>query len=264
MWWILQLKTVFCVCYLLRMCYDASLCQFPIMQLYHTTDITIQWEMLMIHDLRIVSQLKRVMRARPWLQIMIQYPQADHTIRYQCTLSTISDKLVETMIDQQTIHPHRHHSKHLVVAMANKRDKMELIVQKATECGIGQITIVPMQRSVITSSNVNKWKRLELIMLEAVEQSRSTQVPALQWCDHLKHLNLSWQVLLSNMGGALMSDVTIASDTIIIIWPEWWLDDKDIKILEQKQLDLTTISLWSTVLRMETAAIVWSRWINNQ
>jgi 16S rRNA (uracil1498-N3)-methyltransferase len=99
--------------------------------------------------------------------------------------------MIEAQITQSTNHPYRHDHKHLVIAMANKRDKMELIVQKATECGISQITIVPMQRSVITSSNANKWKRLELIMLEAVEQSRTIQVPVLQWCDHLKNLSNS-------------------------------------------------------------------------
>jgi 16S rRNA (uracil1498-N3)-methyltransferase len=122
---------------------------------------------------------------------MMQYPQADHTMRYQCTLCVVSDKLIEAMIDKQTKYPHRTDGKHLVIGMANKRDKMELIVQKATECGISQITIVPMQRSVITSTNANKWKRLESIILEAVEQSRSVQVPVLQWCDHLKNLTLS-------------------------------------------------------------------------
>lgn len=232
------------------------------MQLYHTTDITIQWDTLTIHDPRIVYQLKRVMRARAGLEIMIQHPQSDHSIRYQCMVLSVLDKVIEAQIIQSTDHPYCQNNKHLVIAMANKRDKMELIVQKATECGISQITIVPMQRSVITSSNMNKWKRLEAIMLEAVEQSRSVQVPVLQWCDHLKNLTLSWQVLLSNMGGQLVSDVSIVPDTTIIIWPEGWLDDKDIKLLEQKELDLTAISLWSTVLRMETAAIVGSRRIN--
>jgi 16S rRNA (uracil1498-N3)-methyltransferase len=131
------------------------------------------------------------MRARTGQQIMIQYPQIDHTMRYQCSLVSVSDKFIETTIDQQTRHSHRQDQKHLVIAMANKRDKMELIIQKATECGISQITVVAMCRSVITSSNVNKWKRLEAIMLEAVEQSRSVQVPVLQWCDNLKSLSNS-------------------------------------------------------------------------
>ena len=75
--------------------------------------------------------------------------------------------------------------------MSNKWDKMELIVQKATECGISTITVVPMCRSVITSCNANKWKRLELIALEAVEQSWSVKLPKLCWYDHLKNLTLS-------------------------------------------------------------------------
>jgi 16S rRNA (uracil1498-N3)-methyltransferase len=131
------------------------------------------------------------MRARPGLQLMIQQPQVDCTIRYQCSLVTISDKMIEATIDEQTSHPYHQDIKHLVIAMSNKRDKMELIVQKATECGISQITVVPMQRSVITTCNTNKRKRLEAIMLEAVEQSRSNQVPGLYWCDHLKNLTLS-------------------------------------------------------------------------
>ena len=233
------------------------------MQLYHTTDITIQWDTLIILDTRIVYQLKRVMRARAGQQIMIQYPQIDHTIRYECTLFAVSDKLIETRINQQISHAHRYNHKYLVVAMANKRDKMELIVQKATECGISHIIIVAMCRSMITTLNANKWKRLEAIMLEAAEQSWSIQVPILHWCDNLKELSISWQVLLSNMGGQSIFDVTIASNTTIIIWPEWWLDDRDMQFLGQKQLDLTTISLWSGVLRMETAAIVGSWWITN-
>lgn len=131
------------------------------------------------------------MRARAGQQIMIQYPQLDHTIRYECVVSVVSDKCINADIIHQVSHAHRETSKHLVIAMANKRDKMELIIQKATECGVSQITIVPMQRSVITSCNINKWKRLELIMLEAMEQSRSVQLPVLQWCDNLKNLTIS-------------------------------------------------------------------------
>lgn len=240
------------------------------MHLYHTQQLSCEWSTIQIHDAAIIHQLKRVMRARSGQSIMIQTPGDNHMIRYECELITIGDTITATVV-QTMIYPYRKNHKHLVVAMANKRDKMELIVQKATECGISQITIVPMHRSVITSRNAHKRKRLEAIMLEAVEQSWSTQVPVLQWCDNIKDLSnseslwrgtVSWQVLLSNMGGQPMSDVTIWSDVTIIIWPEWWLDPKDIQILEQKQLDLTTISLWSTVLRMETAAIVGSWWIN--
>lgn len=231
------------------------------MHLYHTTDLSLDGNIIRITDVAIVHQLKRVMRARSGQVVMIQTPWDDHMIRYECELISIADMITATVM-QTTTHPYRKDTKHLVIAMSNKRDKMELIVQKATECGISQITIVPMQRSVITSRNANKRKRLEVIMLEAVEQSWSTQVPVLQWCDNLTRLTLSWQVLLSNMGGQLMSDVTIGTDVTIIIWPEGWLDPKDIQTLEQKQLDLTTISLWSTVLRMETAAIVGSWRIN--
>jgi 16S rRNA U1498 N3-methylase RsmE len=78
---------------------------------------------------------------------------------------------IDTRVVETSLYSHTNIGRHLIVAMSNKRDKMELIVQKATECGISTITVVPMCRSVITSCNANKWKRLELIALEAVEQS---------------------------------------------------------------------------------------------
>jgi 16S rRNA (uracil1498-N3)-methyltransferase len=131
------------------------------------------------------------MRARAGHKIMIQYAQAENTIRYECIISTVSDQLIQTTIDSQVSHLHRQNTKHLIVAMTNKRDKMELIVQKATECGVSHITIVPMHRSIIRTCNINKWKRLEAIMLEAVEQSRSINSPLLQRCDDITSLSNS-------------------------------------------------------------------------
>jgi 16S rRNA (uracil1498-N3)-methyltransferase len=131
------------------------------------------------------------MRSRVGNCLTIQYPQSDQVTRYECEISVIADMLIQTTIVCQTVHVHQQRIKHLVIAMSNKRDKMELIVQKATECGISQITIVPMQRSIIRICNSNKWKRLESIMIEAVEQSWSEQVPLLGRCDDLSRLTIS-------------------------------------------------------------------------
>lgn len=60
----------------------------------------------------------------------------------------------------------------MLVAMPNKRDKVELIVQKLTECGLDQIIFWPAERSIIKEWNSKKEERLRKIMKEALEQSR--------------------------------------------------------------------------------------------
>ncbi len=60
----------------------------------------------------------------------------------------------------------------LFIAMPNKREKAELMVQKLTEIGIKKILFRPAERSVIKSWNDNKYQRLLRIAKEAVEQSR--------------------------------------------------------------------------------------------
>ena len=60
----------------------------------------------------------------------------------------------------------------MLIAMPNKREKSELIVQKLTEIGIQNIYFWPSERSVIRQWNEKKAERLDKISHEALEQSR--------------------------------------------------------------------------------------------
>ena len=60
----------------------------------------------------------------------------------------------------------------MIIAMPNKWDKIELIVQKLTECGVDQLLFWASERSVIKEWNPKKEERLHKIIKEAVEQSR--------------------------------------------------------------------------------------------
>ena len=60
----------------------------------------------------------------------------------------------------------------MIISMPNKRDKVELIVQKLTECGLDEILFWPSERSIIREWNPKKEERLYKIIKEAVEQSR--------------------------------------------------------------------------------------------
>ncbi|MDR0282368.1 MAG: RsmE family RNA methyltransferase [Candidatus Peribacteria bacterium] len=65
----------------------------------------------------------------------------------------------------------------MLIAMPNKREKAELIVQKLSEIGVSEIVFRPAERSVITQWNEKKADRLQKIAKEAVEQSRGVSIP---------------------------------------------------------------------------------------
>lgn len=122
---------------------------------------------------------------------MVQSPQEDSIIRYLCGITSIESDTIHTKIIDTSVHPRPEHIKHLVVAMSNKRDKMELITQKACECGITDISIIPMHRSIIRQSNKHKLNRIDSIALEATEQSRSTTTPNIKRYENWDELTLS-------------------------------------------------------------------------
>ena len=161
------------------------------MQLFLTSQYTIQDITITISDPRVVHQLTRVLRAKSGQTIMIQSTHDTIMTRYECVLTIIDSKQIRATITNTYVFEAQKHSKHLIIAMANRRDKIELIVQKATECGVSHISIIAMQRSVIRQTNSNKRARLESIMLESVEQSRRTHSPVLNRYDHWSDLTLS-------------------------------------------------------------------------
>lgn len=59
----------------------------------------------------------------------------------------------------------------LYVALPNKREKAELIVQKAAEIGITELVFRSAQRSLLKELPEKKKERMETIVREATEQS---------------------------------------------------------------------------------------------
>lgn len=89
---------------------------------------------------RVVEQLTRVLRAKIGDRIMVQLPvyiadteDGSTIVRHICTISAISKSQIEATIIETKTHIHVKQTSILGVAMTNKFEKIELIVQKATE-----------------------------------------------------------------------------------------------------------------------------------
>lgn len=100
------------------------------MQLFITKEYTIRNKTLEITDPRVFYQCTKVLRYRKDDRITLQHEKS----RYVCSIIEINKNSLTTYIESITHRPEQQstHSS-LVVAMVNKWDKLELIVQKCAE-----------------------------------------------------------------------------------------------------------------------------------
>lgn len=141
-----------------------------------------------------------------------------------------------------------------------KKDNLELIVQKGTELGVSSFVFFLSQRSEKKQADM---ERLTRIAIEATEQSGRRTVPRLQGVFELKEaletLVSSGVVYILNMNGDSVSSVLkkiggVHTSVSLCIGPEGGWTEEEKEYFQEK--GITSLSLTSTVLRAETAAIV--------
>lgn len=151
----------------------------------------------------------------------------------------------------------------MIIAMPNKWDKVELIAQKLTECGIDHIIFRPSERSVIKERNEKKANRIYKIIKEAVEQSRGWTVPELHFTTNITEYLKNTEVIVFDKIGAKEQNIVPISTSHVtgIIGPEGGFTPRDYKLLEVYHPHIQ--HLGEQVLRMETAAIIGGRLLQN-
>ena len=148
-----------------------------------------------------------------------------------------------------------------------KSDKMELIIQKAVELGVEEITPVEMNRCVVKieeKKKKSKQERWQLIAESAAKQSKRVVIPKVnniisykQFLEKTEELSVLL-VPYENKDGMIATKEALkeikSGDIVgIIIGPEGGFDEKEIDLVTDK--NGKTISLGSRILRTETAAI---------
>lgn len=184
----------------------------------------------------------------------------DTLSRYYCTLLAINKDHVIARIDtrEELLHPER--SIIVAIALPNKRDKADLIVQKLSELWVRRIVWRQAYRSQLKLDMVSsrKLERRNSIALEAVEQSRWIQVPDIKVVSDMVSVVESSTCFVADISDTELqfSQVDGSSELYsLIIWPEGGLAPQDYLRFPQYQ----QLSLGKTVLRMETAAICGAR-----
>ncbi|MCL4457497.1 MAG: 16S rRNA (uracil(1498)-N(3))-methyltransferase [Nitrospirae bacterium] len=149
-----------------------------------------------------------------------------------------------------------------------KGEKMDLVIQKATELGVNAIVPVITERCVVKETR--KVKRWQKITEEAAEQCGRTVIPKVHepvelgslFMNHGSQMNgfIFWEEggisLKEAVGKVITSPSLHNSNTpiFIVVGPEGGFTAEEVKLAERSGLIMTTLG--RRILRAETAAIV--------
>jgi 16S rRNA (uracil1498-N3)-methyltransferase len=146
-----------------------------------------------------------------------------------------------------------------------KKDKFELVVQKATELGVSHIIPIISER---TEKQNIKWERVEKIAREASEQSERGVMPVIHEMESLKDIlerfkennqqdNVSNSLYALHISGEKKFSEINNSDADksvgILVGPEGGWGEGDMKLFKEYETPL--VSLGEQVLRAETASV---------
>lgn len=224
------------------------------MQLFHE-EHTIQKTNLIISNPEIINQCRKVLRLKQGDLIHVQSTKANTTTRHLVKISELNKTLIGEIIETKEQNRSKSYTQ-ILVAMPNKYDKLELIAQKLTELGVDEIIFRPAERSIIKQRNKNKEKRLQTIIKEALEQSRGRFMPQVSFREHPEDsIKKDTTIYIFDKKENATKIIESSSKKTGIIGPEGWLTQKDYDRFTKH--NPKTYDLGSTILRMETAAIVW-------
>lgn len=153
---------------------------------------------------------------------------------------------------------------HIVLAQAmSSSEKMDWVVQKATELGAAEIQPVQTQRSVAKLSSERAEKRTDHwrgVVIAACEQSGRndlmqvhTPVELNHWLASLAGTQDSKFILLPDGAGSIHTQAPPQARVILLIGPEGGFSPDEAKMA--KQAGFIPVLLGPRVLRTETAAI---------
>ena len=165
---------------------------------------------------------------------------------------------LQSVLDTSTSHLHIH----LVQAMSTS-DKMDWVMQKATELGVNSIQAVQTQRSVAKLSEIRAEKRSshwQGVTVAACEQCGRNTLPTIfapqelgAWLIAQRDVKHSKFILLPEGAVALKEQPALNGEVTLLIGPEGGFSNDE--ALMAQHAGFVPIRLGPRVLRTETAAL---------
>ena len=146
-----------------------------------------------------------------------------------------------------------------------KGDKIDFVIQKATELGVSRIVLMKTERCVVKIEEKDISKKLERyrrIAKEASEQSHRLMIPEIVGPVDIKRIpkhllcdiNLLAYEKEAGSTNSFLNSVTKGKTISVFIGPEGGFSEEEVKNLI-KDTSFSLISLGKRILRTETAAV---------
>ena len=153
----------------------------------------------------------------------------------------------------------------ILIAALLKGEKMDLVLQKATELGVSEIVLLQTERPIVKFKKDEKevkMKRFNLILKEAAEQSRRSIVPHLFrviTLDHLSDIDAEVKMIAyeeeagpTNSFNKIVDAIKPGQKIAVLIGPEGGFAEHEVEIALHH--GFKKVSLGKRILRAETAA----------
>lgn len=205
-----------------------------------------------------IYHIKKVMRMNNDDLIEIIYNNKLYISKIEDITNNIRFKIVEEIENTYKDQPYV-----TLIIPYLKEVKMDLIFQKATEMGVDEFIICPMERCMvkIDSKKIdNKVLRWSRICKEASEQSKRISIPGIKIINNINELKgidgycftCSTQEKINNIKKVLKS-VKRCDKINLVIGPEGGISSKEEEIL--KEIKFTSISLGDLIMRVESVPL---------
>ena len=213
------------------------------------------------------QHLSRVLRMKPGDSIILFDGTGG---QYPATISALGRKsVVAITADFDPVERESGLCLHLGIAIS-RGERMDWVVQKATELGVSAITPLRSERTEVRLSGERAEKKLrhwQQIATSACEQCGRNRLPNIQPAQNLAQwvsgVEADTRLVLHHRASSARTDATSPSSIALLVGPEGGLSPDEITAAEQAQF--SSLQLGPRVLRTETAplaaiAILQARW----
>jgi 16S rRNA (uracil1498-N3)-methyltransferase len=207
-------------------------------------------------DRNAANHITRVLRLRNGDEITVFDGRGGE---YAARIDSIrKDKVLVDVRDQRVLT--RESSLHLTLAQGVSRgERMDLVIQKATELGVSRIVPLLTERTVVkldADQAERKMQHWQGIVIAACEQCGRNTLPKLGEPTHLREFvreSEGTRLLLSPEGSLRIREIAVATDVTVLIGPEGGLTEGEQDAAVKAGFE--RVRLGPRILRTETAAI---------
>lgn len=151
---------------------------------------------------------------------------------------------------------------HIAIAPTKNIDRIEFFLEKATEMGISEITLLQTEKTERKNLNIDKLRKQSIA---ASKQSLRFHFPVIndltKFSDFIKEVNPENTFVAhcnENLERIDLKDIESQEKITFLIGPEGDFSDKEIQVLAER--GVKAVSLGSQRLRTETAGVFVAAW----